>query len=94
MGRGPLYPILLHRDGARAVTYGGAHVDPSPPYKADLGVGGHVRERELGPRNHVTSYVIARPCHVTISVRRGGGTHRIIGHVTQDSLAERCAISV
>ena len=29
--RGPLYLILLHRDGARAVTYGRAHRDPYPP---------------------------------------------------------------
>ena len=36
-------------------------------------VGGHVRERELGSRDHVTYYTITRPCHVTISGRRGGG---------------------
>ena len=23
-----MYPVLLHRDGARAITYGGAHKDP------------------------------------------------------------------
>ena len=72
---GPLYLILLYRDVARAVKYGVAHRDPSPPRhtQADLGVGGHVRERELSPRDHVTCYVIARPCHVTISGRSGGG---------------------
>ena len=32
-----------------------------------------VRKRELGPRDHVTCYVIARPGHVTIPGRRGGG---------------------
>jgi len=72
-----LYLILLHRDGAQAETYDGAHGATSPPHtQADLGVGGRVRERELGPRDHVTSYVIARPCHVTVSGRRGGGTHK------------------
>ena len=74
MERGPLYLILLHRDGARAETYGKAHGDPSPLHtQAHLGVGGRIRERELGPRDHVTSYVIVRPCHVTVSGQRGGG---------------------
>ena len=68
-----MYPILLHRDGARAETYGRAHRDPSPHTQADLGVGGHVRERELGPRDHVTCYIIAQPSHVTIPRQRGGG---------------------
>ena len=69
-----MYPVLLHRDGAQAVTYGGAHGDPSPPNtQADLGVGGHVRERELGQRDHVTCYVIAWACHVTIPGQREGG---------------------
>ena len=36
-------------------------------------MGGHVRERELGPHNHVTKFVIVRPGHVTIPGRRGGG---------------------
>ena len=45
---------------------------PPPHTQADLGVGGHVRERELGVRDHVTCYVIGPPCHVTISGRRGG----------------------
>jgi len=40
-----LYLILLHRDGARAVTYGGAHGDPSPPYTGRSG-GGGTRKRE------------------------------------------------
>ena len=52
---------------------------PPPHTQADLGVGGRVRERELGPRDHVTCYVIARPCHVTISGRRGGGPTSISG---------------
>jgi len=43
--RGPLYLILLHRDGARAVTYGRAHGDPSPPYTGRSG-GGGTRKRE------------------------------------------------
>ena len=68
-----MYLILLHRDGARAETYGGAHGDPSPHTQADLGVGGRVREGELSPLNHVTNYVITLPCHVTVSGRRGGG---------------------
>ena len=45
---------------------------PPPHTQADLGVGGHVRERELGPRNHVTCYFIAQPCHATLSGRRVG----------------------
>ena len=72
-----MYPILLHRDGAQAETYSGPHGDPSPPYTGRSGGGGRVRERELGPRDHVTCYVIAWPCHVTVSGRReGGGTHK------------------
>ena len=47
--------------------------ETSPPHtQADLGVGGRVRERELGPCDHVTSYVIALPCHVTVSGWMGG----------------------
>ena len=70
-------------------------VRPLPPHiQAELGVGGHVRERELGLRNHVTCYVIARPCHVTISSGEGGGTHCVIGHVTQASSVEGCTRSV
>ena len=68
-----MYPILLHRDGAPAITYGGAHGDPYPPYYADLGVGGQLRERELGPCDHMTCRVITRPGHVTIPGRRGAG---------------------
>ena len=69
---------------------------PLPPIhrQIDLGVGGHVRERELGPRDHMTCYVMARPGHVITSGPRGGGTHRVIGHVTQASSAESCAHSV
>jgi len=62
----------------------GSTETPPPHTQADLGVGGYIRMRELGPCDHVTSYVIARPGHVTIPGRRRGGTHRIIGHVTQD----------
>jgi len=61
-----LYLILLHRDGAWAETYGGAHGGPPPHTQADLGVGGRVRERDSG-------YIIARPRHVTVSGRRWGG---------------------
>jgi len=44
--RGPFYLILLHRDGARAVTYSRAHGDPSPPYTGRSGgVGTRKRER-------------------------------------------------
>ena len=42
VGRGTLYPFLLHRDGDQAVTYGGAHGDPSPPYTGRPGGGGTV----------------------------------------------------
>jgi hypothetical protein len=69
-----LYLILLHRDDARAETYGGAHGDPSPQYTGRPGGGGTLeRERELCPRDHVTSYVIAWPGHVTKTGWRGGG---------------------
>ena len=69
-----MYLILLHRDGAQASMCGRTHGDPSPPYTGRSGgVGGRVRERELGPSDHVTCYVIARPYHVTIPGRRGGG---------------------
>ena len=94
MERGPLYLILLYRDGVRARTYGGPTETPPPHRQADLGVGGHVREEELSPRDHVTCYVIARPGYVTIPGRRGGGTHRVIGHVTQASTTESCRRSV
>ena len=40
-----MYLILLHRDGAQAVTYGGAHGDPSPPYTGRSG-GGGTRKRD------------------------------------------------
>ena len=50
--------------------------NPPPHTQADLGVGGRVRERELRPRDHVTSYVITRPCHVTVSRQRGGDPPR------------------
>ena len=77
--RSPLYPVLLHRDGARALTYGEAHGDPSPHTQAEMGVGGtHKRERTRS-RDHVTCYVIARTCHVTVSGRRGGGPTSTIG---------------
>ena len=49
---------------------------PLPHTQADLGVGGQLRERELGPRDHVTCYVIAQPGHVTILGRRGGDPPR------------------
>jgi len=74
-----LYTILLHSDSARAETYGGPTETPPPHTQAELGVGGHVRERELGLHDHVTFYVIARPCHVTVSRRRGGGPTSVIG---------------
>ena len=60
----------------RPVCVAGPMETPPPHIQADLGVGGCVRERELGPRNHVTSYVIARPCHVNVSGRRGGDPPR------------------
>ena len=46
---------------------------PPPHTQAELGVGGHIRERELGLRDHVTCYVMARPGHVTIPKQRGEG---------------------
>ena len=67
-----MYLILLQRDGAQASMCGGTHGDP-PHTQADLGVGGRVRERELCPRDHMTCYVIVRPCHVTIPGQREGG---------------------
>ena len=46
---------------------------PPPHTQADLGVGGQLRERELGPHDHMTCHVIAWPGHETIPGRRGGG---------------------
>ena len=34
--RGPLYIILLHRDGAQACMCSGTHGDPSPPHRQSL----------------------------------------------------------
>ena len=45
---------------------------PPPHTQAHLGVGVHLRERELGPRDHVTCYVIARSSQVAIPGWRGG----------------------
>jgi len=45
-----------------------------PPHtQADLGMGGQLMGRELGPRDHVTCHMIAWPSHVTIPGQRGGG---------------------
>ena len=77
-----MYLILLHRDGARAVTYSGPTETPPPHTQAELGVGGHIRERKLGPRDNVTCYVIAQPCHVTIFGWRGGDPLRHRSHDT------------
>ena len=57
----------------RPVSVAGPMELPPPHTQAVLGVGGQLRERELGPRDHVTCHVIARPSHVTIPGRRGGG---------------------
>ena len=66
-----MYPILLHRDGARAITYCGPM--ETPPHKqADLGVGDSCCGRELGLSDHVTCHVIVLPGHVTIPGQRGG----------------------
>ena len=47
-----MYLILFHRDGAQAVTYGGAQGDPSPPYTGRSG-GGGTRKRERTPLRHL-----------------------------------------
>jgi len=48
-----LYPILLHRDGARAVTYGGPTEIPPPHTQANLGVGGQLmRKRTRAARQY------------------------------------------
>jgi hypothetical protein len=72
-----LYLILLHRDGARAVTYGGAHGDPSPPHtQADLGVGGRVRERTRSERSRDLLRHRAALSHDDTWAERGGDPPR------------------
>ena len=92
--RGPLYPFLLHRDSARAITYGGAHGDPSPPYTGrSVGGGTCKRERTRSARSHDLLRHRAALSRDRILAERGG-THCVIDHVIQASSAERCACSV
>ena len=74
--RSPLYPVLLHRDGTRAVTYSGAHGDPSPPYTGRAG-GGGTRKRER-TRSVLSCHLLrhrAALSHDRIRAERGG-THK------------------
>ena len=89
-----MYPILLHRDGARAVTYGKAHGDPSPPYTGRSGGGGtRKRERTRSARSRdLLSHRAARsrdhswvergedpPCHRSHDTRQIGGEMLALG---------------
>ena len=79
-----MYLILLHRDGPRAKTYGGAHGGPSPPYTGRPGGGGTLeRERTQSARS---GDLLRHPAALSRDHIRAerGGTHRVIGHVTQD----------
>ena len=85
-----MYLILLHRDGARAETYSGAQGDPSPPYTGRSGGGGtRKRERTRSARSRDLLHHRVALSRDQIWAERGG-THRVIGHVTQASSAERC----
>ena len=69
-----MYLILLHRDGARAVTYGRAHGDPSPPYTGRSGGGGtRKRERTRSAQSRDLLRHRAALSRDHIWVERGGG---------------------
>ena len=88
-----MYPIPLHRDGAQAVTHGGAHGDP-PPYTGQPGGGGQLmQKRNRAARSPELSRDPVAQSRDNTQAERGG-THRVIGHVTQASSAERCERSV
>jgi len=71
-----LYLILLHRDGARAETYSGAHGDPSPPYTGRSGGGGtRKRERTRSARSRDLLRHRAALSRERIRAERGG-THK------------------
>ena len=63
---------------------------PPPLYTGRSGGGGRIRERELSPRDHMTCYVITRPCHPggeggdpprhrSRDTRKIGGEMRVLG---------------
>ena len=67
---------------------------PPPPYTGRAGGGGtRKRERTRSARSRdLLRHRAALSCdHIQ---RRGGGTHRVIGHVTQASSVEGCTRSV
>jgi len=79
-----LYLILLHRDGARAETYGGAHGDPSPPIPRQIwGWGDKKRERTRSARSRDLLCHRAALTRDRIRAEREGDP--------QVSSAERCA---
>jgi len=89
-----LYLILLRRDGAWVVTYGGAHGDPSPPYTGRSG-GGGTRKRERTRSVRSRDLLRHRAALSRDDTRvEGGGPTAVIGHVTQASSADCCARSV
>jgi len=72
-----LYPILLHRDGAQAVTYGGAHGDPSPPYTGrSWGGGTRKRERTRSARSRDLLHHPPAWSRDNTRAERGGDTPR------------------
>ena len=89
-----MYQILLHRDGSRALTYGGARGDPSPQYTGRSGGGGRrKRERTWSARSRD---LLCHRAALSLDELRAerGGTHRVIGHVTQaSSWRDACARS-
>ena len=68
-----MYLILLHRDGTRAITYGGAHGDPSPPYTGTSGGGGtHKIERTWSAQScDLLRHCAARSCDHSRAERGG-----------------------
>ena len=93
-GEGPLYLILLHRDGAWALTYGRAHGDPSPPYTGRSGGGGtckrektrSARSRDLLPHRAALSRDHIRaerggdpPRHRSLDTSVSSGEMRALG---------------
>ena len=72
-----MYLILLHRDGARAVTFGGAQGDPSPPYTGRSGGRGTCnRERTQSSRSRDLIRHCAALSRDHIRAERGGDPPR------------------
>ena len=72
-----MYLILLHRDGARAVTYGRSHGDPSPPYTGRSGgVGTRKKERTRSAQSRDLLHHRAARSRDNPGLREGGDPPR------------------